>query len=188
MINLYVGTRVLTFPGTVLRSFWEHFVCRICSIPAEDIRSFKVSEMCGHVEHELLKKKSHSFCMCLIPFVLNFILACCFFLGGSYRIAYIGDFKSILAWVYLWLGVSFAANCVPSFEDVLTFKDLFYNKENKLLVKIIVAPFYALIYGFSILERFGLTFIVAILFSIVFPQIFNKVFPAIITVLQMFQN
>ena len=188
MINFYVATKVITFPGTVLRAFWEHLICRLCSIPAEDIRAFKVSEMCGHVEHELVKKKSHSFLICFIPFLLNFILACCFFLGGSYRITYIGDFKSILSWVYLWLGVSFAANCVPSFEDVLSFKDVFYNKDSNLIVKIVVAPFFALIYGFSILERLGLTLFVAILFSMVFPQIFNKLFPLIIFLVQSFQN
>ncbi len=188
MINLYVATRVITFPGTVLRAFWEHLVCRLCSVPVEDIRAFKVSEMCGHVEHELVKKKSHSFLICFVPFLLNFILACCFFLGGSYRIAYIGDLKSILSWVYLWLGISFATNCVPSFEDVLSFKDVFYSKDTKLIVKVAVAPFYALVYGFSILERLGLTLFVAILFSIVFPQIFNKIFPAIILLAQSFQN
>ncbi len=185
MINLYVGTRVLTVAGTVLRSFWEHLVCRLCSIPAEDVRSFKVSEMCGHVEHELIKKKSHSFFMCFIPFFLNFVLACCFFLGGSYRIAYIGDMKSITAWLFIWLGVSLAANCVPSFEDVLTFKDLFYNKDTNIAVKIILAPFFLVIYGFSVLEKLSLTFVIAILFAVVFPQIFNKVFPVIITISQM---
>jgi hypothetical protein len=188
MINLYVATRVITFPGTVLRAFWEHLICRLCSIPAEDIRAFKVSELCGHVEHELVKKKSHSFLMCFVPFLLNFLLACCFFLGGSYRIAYIGDLKSVLAWVYLWLGISFATNCVPSFEDILSFKDIFFDKATKTIVKIVVAPFYALIYGFSILERFGLTFVISILFSIVFPQIFNKLFPAIIFLIQSFQS
>ena len=187
MINLYVATRVMTFPGTVLRNFWEHFVCRLCSIPAEDIRAFKVSEMCGHVEHELIKKKSHSFLMCFIPFFLNFILACLFFLGGSYNIVYIGNTSSALSWLFLWLGISFAANCVPSFEDVLVFKDAFYSKDSSIGAKILLAPFFIVIYGFSILERYSLTFVIAILFSIVFPQIFNMVFPVIIGISQILQ-
>ena len=188
MINLYVATRILTFPGTVLRNFWEHLICRLCSIPAEDIRVFKVNEMCGHIEHELIKDKPKSFAMCFVPFLLNFILACCLLLGGAYRIAYIGDYKSMLAWIFMWMGISLATNCVPSFEDVLTFQDVFYNKETKLIVKILVAPFYGLIYGFSLLERVGLTFVVSILFAIVFPQIFNKLFPVIITLGQMLQG
>lgn len=188
MINLYVATRVLTFPGAVLRNFWEHFVCRLCSIPAEDTRVFKVSEMCGHIDHELIKKKSHSFFMCFVPFFLNFVLACFFFLGGAYRVAYIGDMKDVLSWVFMWMGVSLAANCVPSFEDVLSFKDLFYGKDTNIALKIIFAPFFLVIYGFSILEKISLTFVISIFFSLVFPDMFNKVFPAIIFVVQSLQS
>ena len=185
MTNLYVTTRVLTVFGTMMRVFWEQVVCRICAVPVEDVRAFKVSELCGHVEHELIKKKSHIFLVCWLPFTLNFIFSCCFLLGGAYRVIYIGDVKTVASWVYLWLGISFAANCVPSFEDVLSFKDAFYTKDTKLIVKILLAPFFALIYGFAILERYSLTFIVAILFAIVFPQMFNMVFPLINTLSQM---
>ena len=185
MIYLYVATRVLTFPGTVLRSFWEHLACRLCSIPVEDVRPFKVSEMCGHVEHELINKKAHSFFMCFTPFFLNFVLSCCFFLGASYRIAYIGDVKSIISWLFMWMGISLAANCVPSFEDVLVFKDLFYNKDTNIVAKIIFAPFFIIIYGFGILERCSITFVLAILFAVVFPQIFNLLFPVFNFFLQM---
>ena len=84
----------------------------------------------------------------------------------------------------LWLGISFAANCVPSFEDVLSFKEAFFGKDTNLLIKILVAPFFAIIYGFSILEKVSLTFIVAILFALVFPQIVNVCFPLINIILQ----
>ena len=40
MTTVYVVTRVLSFFGTYLRTFWEHIVCRICKIPAEDVRAF----------------------------------------------------------------------------------------------------------------------------------------------------
>lgn len=179
MINLYVATRVLTFFGTLMRTFWEQVVCRICGIPAEDVRAFKVSELCGHVEHELIKKKSHVFLMCFIPFIMNSVFAFCFLLGGAYRVVYVGDVKSVSFWALLWLGISFAANCVPSFEDVLSFKEAFFGKETKLIVKILVAPFFAIVYGFSILERLSLTFVVSILFAMVFPNIVNLIFPLI---------
>ena len=186
MTNLYVATRVLTVFGTIIRAFWEQVACRVCGIPVEDVRAFKVSELCGHVEHELIKEKKHSFIVCWLPFTMNFILACCFLLTGAYRIVYIGDVKTVTSWVCFWLGISFAANCVPSFEDVLTFKELFYNKETKTAVKVILAPFFALIYGFGILERFSITFVVAVLFAMVFPQLVNLLFPAFNLFLQMF--
>ena len=47
------------------------------------------------------------------------------------------------------------------------------------MVKIIVAPFFGIIYGFSLLERLSLSFVVSVLFAIVFPQIFNLFFPVI---------
>ncbi len=179
MINLYVATRALTFFGTVMRAIWEQIACRICGVPVEDVRAFKVSELCGHVEHDIIKKKSHVFAVCFIPFVMNFIFACCFLLSGAYRVIYVGDVKSVSAWVLLWLGISFAANCVPSFEDVLSFKDAFFDEDTKPVIKILVAPFYAIIYGFSFLERFSLTFIISVLFAVVFPQLFNLIFPLI---------
>ncbi len=186
MTNLYVATRVLTFFGAIVRAFWEQVVCRICGIPVEDVRAFKVSELCGHVEHELIKSKKHIFFVCFLPFVLNLIFSCCFLLSGAYRVIYVGDFKSVTSWVFLWLGVSFAANCVPSFEDVLSFKESFYNEETKPVIKILLAPFFAVIYGFSILERYSVTLVVAVLFAIVFPQIVNFLFPVVITLSQLF--
>ena len=96
MTNLYVATRVLTFFGTVMRAFWEQVVCRICAVPVEDVRAFKVSELCGHVEHELIKKKSHIFLVCWLPFTLNFILSCCFLLSGAYRVVYVVMLRTLL--------------------------------------------------------------------------------------------
>ena len=185
MTNLYITTRVLTFFGTIVRAFWEQIVCRVCGIPVEDVRAFKVSELCGHVEHELIKNKKHIFFLCFMPFVFNFIFSCCFLLSGAYRVIYVGDIKSVTSWVFLWLGISFAANCVPSFEDVLSFKECFYNEETKSVVKILLAPFFAVIYGFSILERYSVTLIIAVLFAIVFPKIVNVLFPVVITLSQM---
>ena len=185
MTNLYVATRVLTAMGTVLRAFWEQLVCRICGIPAEDVRAFKVSELCGYVEHELTENKKQTFLICFLPFTLNFILSICFLLGGAYKIVYVGDLKTLTGYLFFWLGISFAANCVPSFEDVLSFKDFFYSKDSNVVLKVILAPFFAVIYGFSILERYSLTFVAAIIFAIAFPYIFSYLFPVITTIVQM---
>ena len=180
MINLYVATRVLTAMGAMLRAFWEQLVCRICGIPAEDVRVFKVSELCGHVEHELTENKKQTFFHRTIP-----LIEYCFLLGGAYKIVYVGDLKTLTGYLFFWLGISFAANCVPSFEDVLSFKDFFYSKDSNIVLKVILAPFFAIIYGFSVLERYSLTFVAAILFAIAFPYIFSYLFPAIVTISQM---
>jgi hypothetical protein len=48
-----------------------------------------------------------------------------------------------------------------------------------------MAPFFGVIYGFGILERYSVTFIVSVLFAVVFPQIINVLFPFIIQASQM---
>ncbi len=185
MMYLYVATRVITFFGTELRTFWEHVACRITGIAAEDIRPFKVSELCGHVEHELCETKKQAFTMCFFPFFLNFIIGCCLLLSGSYRVIYAGDFSSVKSWVFLYVGISCLANCVPSFEDVLSFKDVFYGENSSKVLKIVMAPFFATIYIFSFLERYSLTFVLAVFFAFLFPRVFNIFLPTISTVIQM---
>ncbi len=170
MTIIYVITRGLTFFGTVLRALWEQIVCRLCKIAEEDVKPFKMSELCGHVEHEIITKVSHSFLMCFLPFALNFLLSCCFLAASAYPIFYVGlapDFQTI---VFLWLGISFAANCAPSFEDMLMFKDALYGGENKAL-KIILSPFFAICCGCACLEKYSLTFILSVIWAIVFPTL-----------------
>lgn len=175
MTTVYVITRILTYFGTLLRAFWEHIVCRICGIPAEDVAAFKNSELCGHTEHDIIRKKSHAFLMCALPFFLNFILACCFLFPASYRIVYMGDTGTYREYIFLWVGISCAANCVPSFEDMLAFKDCIYGGKNVFL-KIIAAPFFAVICVGACLEKYSLTFLLSIGFAAAFPQIVNFIF------------
>ncbi len=175
MTTVYVITRCLTFFGAMLRNFWEQIVCKICKIPAEDVSVFKNSELCGHVEHHVIYRKRDAFLMCFVPFALNFVLACCFLTMGSYRVVYMGDTGTYQAVIFLWLGISCAANCVPSFEDMLAFKDCIYGGKNRLL-KIIFAPFFAVICAGACLERYSLTFLLSIGFAVGFPYAVNVVF------------
>ncbi|MBR3790101.1 MAG: hypothetical protein IKJ86_08930 [Clostridia bacterium] len=178
MTYIYVATRIITYFGTELRVLWEQIVCRFLKIPQEDTRTFKATEMCGHVEHELLKTLTESFLMCFVPFFMNFILGICILLTGSYRVFYIGDI-SIPSIVFLVAGISLLANCAPSFEDALSFKDYLYSKDTSLFVKIILTPHFAVSYAAAFLERYSVTFVLAILFAWVFPTLFSFTFPLI---------
>ena len=178
MTYIYVATRIITYFGTELRVFWEQLVCRFLGIPQEDPRSFKASEMCGHVEHELPKSLKETFMLCFFPFIINFILGICILLTGSYRVFYIGDI-SIPSIVFLVVGISLLSNCAPSFEDALSFKDNLYKKETNTFVKILLTPHFAVSYACAFLERYSVTFILAILFAWVFPTLFSFTFPVI---------
>lgn len=174
MTIIYVVTRLLTFFGAILRAFWEQLVCRVCKIAAEDIRPFKYSELCGHIEHELIKNPGHAFLMCFVPFTLNFILSCCFLFSASYRLFYIGGALSFQSFIFLWLGVSCAANCAPSFEDMLDLKDCIYNGKS-IALKILATPFFGVYCASACLEKYSLTFILSVLWAVIFPHIFAPV-------------
>ncbi len=186
MTTIYVVTRVLTFFGTYLRTFWEHVVCRICKIPAEDVRAFKYDELCGHVEHEIIRKTSHAFLMCWLPFTLNFIVGTLFLLTGSFRVFYIGE-VSLTSFGVLWLGISCLANCAPSFEDMLAFKDCVYGGSNKAL-KVILAPLFGVVCAMACLEKYSLTFVLSMVYAAAFPHIFSVVFPALHKLIVLIQG
>ena len=185
MTGIYFVTRVITFFGTMLRVFFEHLTCRIFRIAAEDIRPFKSGELCGHVEHELLTDRKKVFNMCFIPFTFCFVIGCALLLSGSYGVLYIGNLGTLRNWLFLYAGISCLANCAPSFENALSLKDAFFNKKTSVIKKILVAPFFAVYYVSAFLERYSITFILAIAFAFIFPYIFNLTFPAIITLNQM---
>ncbi len=176
MINLYVFTRIITFFGTYLRTFFEHLACRIEKIPAEDVRAFKVSEMCGHVEHALTENLKQTLTVTMIPFTMNFIFGCSLLLTGAYRLFFIGEIDSLQTYILVWLGFSCLANCAPSYEDALSFKEYLYSKNN-IFVKIILTPVFAIYYSAAFLERYSLTVLLSVVFTIVFPNLFNVFFP-----------
>ena len=168
MTYIYVVTRFITYFGALLRTTWQHVVCRICKIAVEDTRVFKNDELCGHIEHEIIYRKKHAILICGVPFVMNFILGCCFLLAGSYRVIYLGDTTVYQAFIFLWLGISCFANCAPSFEDMLALKDSIYGGDNKAH-KIIFAPFFGVVCAASCLEKYSLTFLISIAFGVAFP-------------------
>lgn len=183
MTLIYVITRIITFPGTFFRNLWEILVCRVCKIAVYDERIFQYSEYCGHTEHELLNKNPwKAFFICWFPFTMNLILSTYFLSGSAYQLIYIGDTKDILSYLFFWFGISFAANCAPSFEDMLAFKDSVYNG-GKIIFKIIFTPFFALSCVMACLEKYSLTFLLAVAYGVCFPYIFGGALP----VLSVFQ-
>lgn len=184
MTILYVITRILTFFGAVLRTFWEHIACRICKIPIENVRIFKNEELCGHIEHELPQNLKQSFLVCWLPFTLNFLMGCAFLLSGSYRLFYIGGFDSLQSYGLVWLGVSCLANCAPCYEDALALKGFIFDGSNKVL-KVLLAPFFAVVWASAFLEKYSVTFVFSVFFAVAFPAVFNLLFPFFEMVRQM---
>ena len=165
MTTLYVIIKYFTIVGTFTKAFFEHLSCRIYEVLIEDGRYLAPTEMCGHVEH------------------FNLILGLVFTSVGALNVLHLGEFFTasgkinILNYVFLWLGISFLTNLFPQMEDALTLKELIYNKETNLFVKIIAAPIFAILYCGAKLERYGLTLITSILFAFVLPSIYGLFLP-----------
>ncbi len=140
---LYLISKYITLPATVVKALWEHITCGMLKVLVEDGRYLHSNELCGHVEHELTTSKAKTFLLSFIPTVINGLLA--FFLGGA---GFIGLFllkvtppeaassstasQPIAFWLYIvlfYLGVSFFCNMFPLMEDALNNWGLIYNSK-----------------------------------------------------------
>ena len=185
MNKLFFITRIITFFGSALRCFWEFVVCRMFKLPIEDIRCFKKGELCGHIEHELIGKKAPAFMMAFLPFFLNFMLGLLLIMYASYIIFYMGVYTQIAAYLSFVLGTSLWCNMFPSYEDLLSLKSTVYGGKNVFL-KIILAPFTAVVFVGTQLERLSLTLITTAAAAFVLPFATESLIPALMEIKKLF--
>lgn len=162
MTALYIITRFLTFPGSLMRGFWEQIICRIHKVPVEDNRYLRNDEMCSHVEHEFMGGAAGAFAVCFVPMLLQLILAFIVSFASILNIYYLGIFsfpKSIIDILCLYIGFSLTVNCFPSVEDAMNMIEKIYKGKTNILVKIIFAPGAAVCYAGAFTERYCVTFL-----------------------------
>ena len=95
---IYVYVKIFTFPGALTKAFFEQIMCRIFRCPVEDNRYLRTDEMCGHVEHELIRKPVESYLFCLIPGLLNFLLAVMLGVIPFVNIFLLGNYSSLVSY------------------------------------------------------------------------------------------
>ena len=95
---IYVYVKIFTFPGALTKAFFEQVMCRIFRCPVEDNRYLRTDEMCGHVEHELIRKPVESYLFCLIPGLLNFLLAVMLGIIPFVNIFLLGNYSSLVSY------------------------------------------------------------------------------------------
>ena len=176
---IYVIVKTITLPGAMLHAFFEHMSCRICKILVDDARTIRADEMLSHTEHELVKRRGASFDLCFIPFMFNLIFGLTFLSSGAVAVLYLGSYKNVLLWFLLYMGIALLTNLFPQMEDVLMLKENVYNKNTNKLLKVLVAPFYAVFYVGAQLERFGLTLLTSIGFAFLYPYLLGLTVPKI---------
>lgn len=163
MTFLYIITRFLTFPGALVRGFFEHLVCRVCGVPVEDNRIIRKDELSGHIEHELFPKARGAFAVCFVPAFLNgilaFLLCLCPFVN-LFMFEMNGIVSTILSVIAYWFAFSLYVNSYPSIEDALNMKEKVY-KNGTVLQKIFYSPGFVFLYIGAYAERYCVTFVLA---------------------------
>ena len=173
MTGLYTLIKYLTFPGALTRGMWEQIVCRICKVPVEDNRYLRNDEMSSHIDHELMPTARGAFAIGFVPFFFHLLGAICLGSIPSVLFVYLG-FKGDLLFtvssiVCYWFAISLLTNCFPLIEDVLNMTEKVYKKGN-ILQKIFYTPGIAVLYVGAYAEKYCLTFVAAIVVSVLFAM------------------
>ena len=95
---IYVYVKIFTFPGALTKALFEQIACRMFGVPVEDNRYLRTDEMCGHVEHELIHTPLESYLFCLIPGLLNFLLAVMLGVIPFVNIFLLGNYSSLVSY------------------------------------------------------------------------------------------
>ena len=168
MTGLYIIIKYLTFPGALVRGMWEQIVCRVCKVPVEDNRYLRRDEMISHVDHELMLKARGAFAICYVPFFFCILGAILFGTIPTAMLLYLqfrGLFLDITCAVSYWFAFSLFVNAFPLIEDAMNMVDKVYHNGN-ILQKIFYTPGIAICYAGAYLEKYCLTFIFAVAFTI----------------------
>ena len=163
MTFIYIFTRYLTFPAVFIRCMWEQIICRMGKIAVEDSRYVKDDEMCSHIEHELIKNRTLSVLIGVMP-LLSAVAGVLAFAIFPYIFRPTSLTGTIFSGISIWFVISFSSNCFPSIEDVLNMKERIY-KQSHMVFRIILAPLFGVLCIGAYLERYCITFIAAAVLS-----------------------
>lgn len=187
MKTVYLIVKYITAIGTFLQAFFEHLTCRVYEVLIEDSRYFRADELCGHVEHELIRKRSTAFAVSFFPFLFNLAVGLILTSVGAVNVYYLGEFFTssgvphFVNFLLLWVGISALTNLFPQIEDVLQLKDLIYGKgKSNLAVKIFAAPMFGILYAGSYLQACGATLLTSVACSFALPYILAAILPSLV--------
>lgn len=161
---ILILSKILTFPGAMIRGFWEQIYCKTHKVPVENNKYLRLNEMCGHIEHEQMPTKSKTFSYCFFPGIMVFITGLIFFVPSFINLWYLDIQDQALKTIFyilLYLAFSMFTNIFPTIEDALYMWDNY--KKRSLVGKIFFAPASAIMYIGSYAEAYAITFLTNIL-------------------------
>ena len=167
---IYLIGKLLTFPGAYLKGFFEHLCGRVFGIPVESGKYIRMTDGCGHVEHDTINGKARNFFYCLLPGVFTSIIGTPLLLAGysglfSLKITF-GSTTSMMFIIYcilFYFGFSLCANVYPLMDDALAMWHTIYRKGGaNIFVKIILfLPCVNIVVG-AFLEKYSLNVLIMI--------------------------
>lgn len=169
MTGLYTFLKYLTFPGALVRGMWEQIVCRASKTVVEDNRYLRQDEMASHIEHELMGSARSAFAICFVPFFFNMLGAFIFGIIPTLMLVYLqfkGIFLGVTCAVSYWFAVSLFCNAFPLVEDAMNMMDKVYHHGN-IFQKIFYFIGAIITYVGAYLEKYSITFLIAVIFTIV---------------------
>ena len=109
-----------------------------------------------------------SFAMCFVPFFFSMLGAFIFGLIPSVMLLWLqfrGIFLGITCAVSYWFAVSLFCNAFPLIEDAMNMWDKVYHSGN-ILQKIIYFPGAVITYAGAYLEKYSITFLLSVIFTV----------------------
>lgn len=167
MTVLYLISKLLTFPGTLVRAFYEHIILKFYKIPVENASYMQFNELFGHAEHDLIKKTSENLFFCCLPGLLQVLFSVPLMTVSFLQLYVLGvtptdpqtgtvSVMFILCAVLRIFGIWLLSNVFPLYEDALNFYE--NVEELKGVSKILLYPIAVVVRAGAFLERFGITF------------------------------
>lgn len=168
---IYLIGKLLTLPGAYLKGFFEHVTARALSIPVENNPYIRLTDGCGHMEHDNIYGEWKNFLFTWLPGVFNFIIGLPFFLAGYSGLFLLkipfADKSQLMFIVYCilyYIGFSMLASVFPLWDDAVALWQSIYSKDSgaSMAAKIVLAIPAAIIVAGSFLEKYALNILVLI--------------------------
>lgn len=164
--------KLFTFPGFIMSTFMTQLVCLFKKLPVYNKHYLKIPnnhEHTGPINYARINDPELHGLVLVIPFLLMTVIGFTLCYYGVRNVIFLRDFTG-LDILFLWLGISFAANAFPHITEVeYTSKLLKYHQENKSMLLILVKLVFWLLDLGLLLRKIHIEFIYGMLIGILIP-------------------
>jgi predicted small integral membrane protein len=138
---------IITFPGVIVHELAHQLFCYLCNIKVYKVKYFQFGNPSGYVVHEGTDHPGKVFITSMGPFFFNTLLGSLIILPSSIEFFAFKVNGNILNLINVWTGFSILMHSFPSTGDAkVMVQQIIKNKKVNIFIKILVAPWIALVY------------------------------------------